>query len=181
MRSIRSIVAVSMALAVVSISSCSVDQTLDMPMCDRGGEILIVAQSVPGAELIPCLEPLPAGWEVDVVRIGEDGTLVRLDSDRAGGDAAILNYTATCDVDGAVSVPSEQKGADAFERIRSLSPGFVGDRYFTFDGGCVWWQFEFDEGATAALSVELGNSLQLVTRVEFNEIMRDNFIDEDLE
>lgn len=167
-------------VALVVLSACSVDRSLAAPDCFTGESGLIVAQSVPGAEHVPCLESLPTGWDVDSVTIDQDGTVVRLDSDRAGTEAAVLHYTRNCDVRHAVSVPSDQDGADAFEYIEQLSPSFRGERYYTFEGGCVWWRFEFDEGTSAALSIELGNSLMFVSRSDLNQSIRENFIDEEL-
>lgn len=167
------------ALALVGLS-CSVDRALPPPSCLSGDSGLIVAQSVPGAELVPCLGELPAGWSVDAVDITESGTHIRFDSDRAGESAARLHYENSCDPGPAVAIPVGPEGTDAFESIERLQPGFKGSRYFTFRGGCVWWEFDFDDGVSAALSVDLGTSLELVTRVAVNEGIRESFIDEEL-
>jgi hypothetical protein len=160
--------------------SCSVELTLPPPSCEEAGSGLIVAQSVPEAEFVPCLLELPAGWGVEGVRVDDDGTRVRLDSDRAGEDAAVLYYSEACDPADAVSIPSDQPGADRFEHIERLTPGFRADRYYLFDGGCVRWRFDFDDGAPAGLSVQLGSALVLVSRDELNEALRESFIDEEL-
>lgn len=179
----RSLVLRRLALLVAVgalATSCSVELTLPPPRCLEGGSGLIVAQSVPDAELIPCFLRLPAGWEIDGVRVGDDGSRVRLDSDRAGDDAAVLHYTRSCDPGDAVSIPSDQAGAERFEHIERLTPGFRADRYYFFDGGCVRWRFDFDDGAPAGLSVELDRSLVLVSRDVVNEGVRETFIDEEL-
>ncbi|MEO1059889.1 MAG: hypothetical protein AAFZ07_00620 [Actinomycetota bacterium] len=170
----------ALAVAVLAGASCSVEQTLPPPHCDREGSGLIVAQSVPDAELVPCVRRLPAGWEVDGVRIDDGGTRVRFDSDRAGDDAAVLHFTRSCELGDAVAIPSDQPGADRLEDIERLTPGFRADRYYTFDGGCVRWRFDFDDGAPAGLAVELGGALLLLSRDDVNEILRETFIDEEL-
>lgn len=162
------------------VTSCSVEQTLPPPRCEDEGSGLIVAQSVPDAELVPCLLDLPAGWEIDGVRIDDDGTRVRLDSDRAGDDAAVLHYTSSCDRGAAVAIPTDQVGAERYEHIERLTPGFRADRYYVFGGGCVRWRFDFDDGAQAGLSVQLDPSLVLVRRDDINEAIREIFVDEDL-
>lgn len=167
-------------MAMLAVSACAVDQALPPPSCLSGASWMIVAQSVPGAEQVPCLDILPRGWDIERVTIGQDGTVISLDSDRAGGAAAELHYAATCQAQRGVSVPSDQDGAEAFEFIEQLSPSFRGERYYTFAGGCVWWRFDFDEGTSAALSIELGNSLSLVSRRELNETIAETFIDEEL-
>lgn len=169
-------------LGVVSLiaAGCSVEQLLPPPDCVQGDSSLIVAQSVPGAELVPCLDGVPDGWNVASVIINENGTDILFDSDRAGEDAAHLRYKRSCDLGDAVLVPNDQAGAQTFEYIERLEPGFRGSRYFTFDGGCVWWEFDFDNDASATLSVELRNTLVFFTRDQVNQNIRDSFIDEEL-
>lgn len=168
------------ALASLLTAACSVEEALPVPDCQRGESAFIVAQSVPTADLVPCLNPLPVGWEIDAVNIDQDGTAIRLDSDRAGLRAAGLHYVETCDLGEAVSVPSDQEGAETFEYIEQIEPGFRAERYYVFGGGCVWWDFEFESGASATLSIELQDRLVLTSRDDLNDNIRENFIDEEL-
>jgi len=162
------------------ITACSIEDALPAPDCIDGNTVNLGAQSVPTAELVPCFDPLPDGWTVDNVRIDQDGTEVRFDSDRAGDDAAIFHYTEACDIGDAVGAPSEQEGADRFEYIERVDPGFRAQRYYVFPGGCIRWEFDFGEDATAALSIELGDRLRTVTRDALNERIRESFLDERL-
>jgi hypothetical protein len=164
----------------LSASACSIESTQPPPSCLEGKTAPIAAQSVPTAELIPCFDPLPAGWEVDNVRIDQAGTVIRFESDRAGGNAAIFHFTASCEVGEAVSAPSEVDGADRFEYIEEVDPAFRARRYYVFEGGCMWWEFDFDDDASAALSIELGDRLQAITRDAYNDALRESFIDEQL-
>lgn len=170
----------SVVLLGSAAGACSVENTQPMPSCQTDGTANIGAQSVPTATLIPCLDPLPAGWEADHVRIDQDGMVVRFDSDRAGDDAAIFHFTETCDIGDAVSSPSEQEGAERFEHVDRIEPAFRAQRYYVFEGGCIWWEFDFDADATAALAIDLGDRLQTITRDALNEIVRDSFIDVEL-
>ena len=169
-----------MAALALAASACSVEDVMEAPDCESGGSYIIVAQSVPTADLVPCFNTLPAGWEITNVRIDQSGTAIRLDSDRAGSGAAQLRYVDDCDREGAVSVPSDQEGANRYELIESVEPDFRARRYYTFVGGCVEWDFDFSADASAALSIELGDALILLTRTEINDIIRENLIDEEL-
>lgn len=160
--------------------ACSIERALPPPWCVGGGSELIVAQSVPTAELVPCLGPLPHGWEVDTVRVDQDGSIVRLDSDRAGTEAARLVFSRQCDITDAVVVPSDQSGVPAYEAIERIRPGFLGERIYLFDGGCVRWEFEFAPDVSATLAIDLQARLTLVPRSEINRSIRENFIDEEL-
>ncbi|MGI9594615.1 MAG: hypothetical protein ACR2QK_00565 [Acidimicrobiales bacterium] len=160
--------------------ACSVEETMPISDCRSGGSAFIVAQSVSTAELIPCFDPLPDGWEVDTVQINQDGTVMKLDSDRAGLGSAQLHFTEICDPGEAVPVPSEQEGAEAFEFVEQLTPGFRAERYYLFPGGCVRWEFDFATGVSATHSVELQERLTLFTRQFLNASMAENFIAEEL-
>ena len=171
------------ALAVSTLlatTACSVQDATPLPYCESEGSGLIAAQSVPSAELLPCFNSLPAGWDVDTVAIDQDRTQVVLDSDRAGMGAARLRFEDGCDLGEAVEVPSNQEGADQFELIEQVEPRFRAQRYYVFPGGCVWWDFDFDDDASAALSIELGDQLSLISRELINENIREKFIDEEL-
>ena len=151
-----------------------------VPYCEREGSGLIATQSVPSAELVPCFNSIPAGWEVDTVTIDQDGTQVILDSDRAGVGAARLRFEDECDLGEAVEVPSDQEAAHQFEFVEQVVPRFRAQRYYVFTGGCAWWDFDFDDDASAALSIELGSQVSLITRELVNENVRQSFIDEDV-
>lgn len=172
------VVVIGACLAVMA--ACSLEETLPAPDCVEGGSGLIVAQSVPTGGLVPCFDQLPAGWEFSTVMIDDEGTEVHLESDRAGGEAASLQYRTSCDPGEAVSVPSDQEGADAYEYIEQIEPSFRAERFYLFPGGCVRWRFHFNPEASAALSVELQNSLTLLSRDFLNDSFRETFVDEDL-
>lgn len=175
----RPLLALITAMVLLAVS-CSLEEVLPHPDCLRGESGLIVAQSVPGAELVPCLGPLPDGWSVAAVQIDQDGSRVELDSDRAGSGAAQLHYDGRCELGEAVPVPTDQSGASTYEYIERIQSGFRADRFYVFDGGCVRWVFDFDAEASATLSIELQNALTLVPRSVLNENIRETFIDEEL-
>lgn len=176
----RSCVLLAIVALAPVVGACAVEQALPTPSCTDGGSVLIAAQSVPTASQIVCLDRLPDGWEVGSVSVNQDGTIVRLDSDRAGDDAATLRLQADCDVSDAVSMPSELTAAARYDQIDRLEPGFRASRYYVFPGGCVSWTFDFDDGASATESVAIGDALTLVSRRSFNDSFRDTFVDEDI-
>jgi hypothetical protein len=161
-------------------SACSVEETMPYPDCDRGDSGLIAAQSVPTAELAPCFRGLPNGWDAASVEIDQTGTVIRFDSDRAGSDSAIMRYARACDVGDAVSVPSNELAADRFDFIDQIRPRFKGWSYYVFTGGCLWWEFDFDEGVPVALSIDLTSHFQFISRDVLNQNVADSFIDEEL-
>ena len=173
--------ALAVAVALVAVG-CALDEAMPLSDCETGGSALLAAQSVPTAEYIPCLTQLPTGWESQSVRVDEDGMVTTLDSDRAGTSAARLHYAETCDIGDAVPMPSylSFQGARRYDRVERLDPGFTEQRYYVFDGGCVWWEFDFNKGVSATLAVELGDRLVLVSRAELEEDVSRSFMEVDL-
>lgn len=177
----RLLLGLCLAVASVGIAaSCSVEGTLPVPSCVQGDTAILVAQSVPTASQVPCFDSLPDGWEVASVRIDRGGTVIRLDSDRAGSSAAIFHYTESCSTGAAVDAPSEYDGAEQYELVERVVPALRGRRFHVFPGGCMWWEFDFDAGTPSALSIDLGNRLQMIPREELNRSIRDSFLDEEV-
>lgn len=169
-----------LAVLLLVAAACSVEDVMEAPMCEGSSSVVIVAQSVPTAEQVPCFEPLPAGWEFSTVRIDQGGTAIEFDSDRAGSGAAQFRYVEACDRGDAVAVPSDQEEARRYEMITEVEPSFQAQRYYAFAGGCIHWDFDFSADAAAALSIELGDTLVLISRADLNDSFRETFVDEDL-
>ena len=167
-------------LVAVGFTGCSVEQTLPPPHCEQSGSGLIVAQSVPTASQLPCLTDLPAGWSFATVRINEHHSTITMDSDRAGEGAAVLRFEDSCDVSGAASVPSELPPAERYDAIEQVRPSFRAERFYVFEGGCVFWTFDFDKGVSATESVAIGDGLALVSRAELQQSVSESFLDEEI-
>ena len=167
-------------IALLALAGCSVEAHISHPACEGGGSWVIVAQSVPTASQVPCLDPIPRGWDIDGVKIDQNGTVITFGSDRAGTVAARMRFTESCAVGDAVQTPSDDPGIERFEDVMQVANGFRASRYYRFDGGCVSWEFEFDAGAPSALSIELANSMQFRGRADLQRLLADSFLDEEL-
>ena len=118
------------------------------PRCGTGHSMILSAQAVPSAAMLPCIAALPSGWSIGGAGISSGKASLRLDSDRAGSGAITVTLTATCDTSGAQQIPSDQPGMRRFEHPLSLAPQFSDLRFYTFPGGCVTYQFRFAPGAS---------------------------------
>ncbi|SEL31543.1 hypothetical protein SAMN04515665_11121 [Blastococcus sp. DSM 46786] len=111
--------------------------------CERGDEghpangVVLMAQSVPSAGWVPCLEAMPLGWDLAGLEADETSARFWLDSDRDGVRALEVALTASCDTTAATEIPSEREGMRRWERVGQVSPRYVGTRYYVFAGGCV--------------------------------------------
>src|SRR5918993_1997201 len=97
----------------------------------------LMAQSVPSASLVPCLQLVPVDWTVAEVAVNNGRSVITLDHDRGGRAAMVVRLTASCDLAGATEVPSEQPGARRYLRVDPNSTEFSATRAYTFPGGCV--------------------------------------------
>ena len=136
------------------------------PECGTGHAMILAAQAVPSAALLPCIAALPSGWSAP----GTDAEIASgqasfwLNSGQAGVQAVTITLTATCDTSGAQQIPSDQAGTRRFERPLSLAPQFSDIRYYTFPGGCATYQFLFAPGASPVLAAAVDSALSFTPR-----------------
>jgi hypothetical protein len=76
------LVLVLSAMTVAGIFTPQDQGTSGQPMCGTDDVLVLAAQAVPTADAVPCLENLPAGWEVAGLRVRNGDVRVTLE---AGG------------------------------------------------------------------------------------------------
>jgi hypothetical protein len=120
----------------------------------------LMAQSVPSASLLPCLQVLPVGWSVAEVAVNNGRSVITLNHDRAGTAAMRVEFTAAaaCDLTGAREVSSEQRGAHRYV----LADG--AGRAYRFPGGCVTQRFNAAAPSAPRMSDTASTEIGFVTR-----------------
>lgn len=141
------------------------------PTCSDDRALVLMAQSVPSAALIPCVRSLPTGWSIGSLTVRDGTTHFTLDSDRAGEDAVEVLLEAGCNAAGATRIPSDEAGTTRFERIEQVFGAFRGRRYYLYPGGCTTYDFRFDEPSRAMLN-EVSLSLTFVSRATVDAGLR---------
>ena len=169
-RPIRPILLV--ALVAITAGCALTPDSTDTPWCDDFSVLMLEAQSVPSAQLLPCLDLMPKGWSPGTTHIDERGTTFTLDSTSAGKDAARIRLDEGCTTDGYVQVPSDEPDTERFELVTSISGGYTGSRAYRFAGGCASIDFVFADGASASLVNEVSLALGFVPREGVNEAIR---------
>ena len=163
------LVAVTLCAAAL-VSSCGIEERARPDCEDRYVDTLVVmAQSVPSAELVPCLDALPAGWSFVETESDQDGSEMVLDSDRGGMRALVVTLHERCDHRGADQVPSDEPGTRRYERIRALAPSYSSVRYYEFEGGCVVYDFDLGADRVSSLVNEASLMLGFVSRDELHD------------
>ena len=148
------------------------DIGVDPPLCGTGNSMILAAQAVPSAALVPCVAALPSGWQVGGADIATGHSRFWLDSDQAGARAVTITLSAACDVAGARPVPSDQPGARRFERQLSQRPRFTALRFYVFPGGCVTYQFSFVPGASPLLAIPVNGAVGFLPRATLADHIR---------
>jgi tRNA A-37 threonylcarbamoyl transferase component Bud32/membrane-associated phospholipid phosphatase len=146
-----------------------------IPSCGTSNTMILMAQAVPEATFVPCLDSLPAGWDLGGVFIREGEGSFWLHSDLAGSRAveATLRPEGECSIDGATEVPSDEVGTRRYERPEALPPGLRTTRTYVFEGGCVTYEFDFDDDAPTDLLFDADRALAFQPRAELVERVDD--------
>jgi hypothetical protein len=142
------------------------------PQCGTDHSIILAAQAVPSAAMVPCVASFPSGWRVGGADIGSGHARFWLDSDQAGTRAVTISLSATCDVSGARQIPSDQPGTRRFERPLSLSPHFADLRFYRFRGGCATYHFRFAPGMSPALAIPVDGAVSFMPRTKLVDYVR---------
>jgi tRNA A-37 threonylcarbamoyl transferase component Bud32 len=131
----------------------------------------LMAQSVPSASLIPCLQLVPVDWTVAEVAVNNGRSVITLDHDRGGRAAMVVRLTASCDLAGATEVTSEQRGARRYLRVDRNSTEFSATRAYTFQGGCVTQRFRAAGPSASRLSDTASTEFGFISRDELRQAL----------
>ena len=131
--------------------------------CGHLEPLWLMAQSVPSASLVPCVQLLPVGWSVAEVAVNNGRSVITLNHDRAGRAAMVVELTASasCDLAGASEVTSEQPGARRYYRTDA---GSSETRLYVFPGGCVTQRFRAAAPSAGRMSDTAASELGFIAR-----------------
>lgn len=145
------------------------------PGCGEAGRLAVVAQSVPSASYLPCLNGLPEGWRVTRFDVARGHTRMSLLSDRASGRAVRVELAGGCEVGMATPGTPRAAGVRSYTVLRSITGRYAGTLYDVFPGGCVSYRFDFDRGPHIALMEQLDGAVGLGPRRELRLALHDQF------
>jgi hypothetical protein len=172
-RRTRRLGALALSSAVlIPLAGCS---SAAMPTCEAKVDVIVlVAQSVPSATELPCVAQLPAGWSYSGQEIRSGSTRFWLNSNIAGPRVVEVQLTPSCDVAGAVPVPStaaDEEGLRRFDKPEAVRPLRL-TRYYRFAGGCIIYRYTFNAGAPASLQFEADEALSFLPRSDVVDAVR---------
>ena len=132
--------------------------------------VVLMAQSVPSATLLPCINALPVGWTFSRLDANDHRARFWLSSDRGGERVVSVAVDRVCDLGSATETVSDQAGTRRFERLDPARPANHGDRYYVYAGGCT--TYHFDIHGTAGASAVL-DGLGFVSRDTLRKYVHD--------
>jgi len=142
-----------------------------VPACRYQGRqgtalVILMAQAVPTASQLPCVELLPAGWSVRDIFVRNGRVRFTLDSDRVGTNAVRVVLERFCTFGRVTRVPSDHPGTRRYQEVISIDPGrrYQGAIYYLFRGGCVTYRLDFRSDEQARPLVEVSLALGFVSR-----------------
>jgi hypothetical protein len=138
--------------------------TSDVGCSDREA-LWLMAQAVPSASLVPCVQLAPAGWSLSDVKVGDGNASIVFDVERPYQQAAVtVQLAPSCDLTGAAEISSEQPGAKRYIRIDRGSAPFPVTRSYVFQGGCITERFVAVTTSPERMASEASSSLGFATR-----------------
>jgi hypothetical protein len=175
-----------LALACLLLAGCVRPGGADFaqarePACRYQGRqgtalVVLMAQAVPTASQLPCVELLPAGWSVSDIFVRNGRVRFSLDSDRVGMHAVQVVLERFCSIGPDVTrVPSDHPATRSYQEVISIDPGrrYQGAVYYLFTGGCVTYRLDFRSDEQARPLGEVLAALGFVTRDALRETVAD--------
>jgi hypothetical protein len=148
--------------------------------CSEPGSLVLLAQTVPTATLIPCVQTYPPGWVIESVPVVRSGSgSFALSSDLAGQNAVSVSLTPACDTSGAI--PQEDFGELGTEHwfqylhTPGAAQGIALLQYYRFSGGCVTYRYAFQAGTPGAVVDEMNSVLTFARRSDVAAFVDEEF------
>jgi tRNA A-37 threonylcarbamoyl transferase component Bud32 len=139
--------------------------------CARLEPLWLMAQSVPSASLVPCVESRLPGWTVTNVAVNDGRSVITLGHDRAGAPAVVMRMAAACDPAGAAETPAPEPGVRRFARVEHLAGAFSATWYDQFPGGCVTYRLHSTTDPTGQFANEAPQVLGFTTREQLRQAL----------
>ncbi len=123
-------------LAVTAVAlgatACTAHENAE-PGCRSDSPTILMAESVPAASLIPCVEALPVGWTYHTFEANDTGSTFSLEQPDRGGLLEVQLLSA-CEATGASKPIPGFPSAQQYRSVESAGARIVWTS--TFPGGC---------------------------------------------
>lgn len=155
-----------------ALGACA-PSTDDVPACEAGHRLALVAQTVPDAAYVPCIDRLAEGWSTQRFEASAGRTRFVLVPDRAGSRSVRVTFQPACEAGAGVPTTPRADGVRTSIELRSISPRYAGTLSDAFPGGCVTYAFDFPRGPHIGLMADLDATVGLFSRRQLRLELRD--------
>jgi hypothetical protein len=151
-------------LALVPLLACGAPENAQ-PSCRSEPPTILMAESVPGAALIPCVRAVPAGWTYDTFEAND--TTATFSLHETDGDGVLLvQLRPSCDAAGS---PERVAGFPDAQRYRSVeSDGAHSVWTTTFPGGCTSVDLTFPAAPATSDVARVERTISFIPRTELH-------------
>lgn len=144
----------------------------DVPACADTRRVTILAQAVPNAAYLPCVDHLTDGWQAGDFVAERGRAHFDMQPEGAGNRTVRVVFQSTCNAGEAVPTTARADGVRTSIALRSIAPRYAGTLIDVFPGGCVTYRFDFARGPHIALMEELQASVGLLSRQQLRVDLR---------
>jgi len=167
-RARAAVLAAAVVTTILGTAGCGPQEAaqFEQPECRAdNATMVLMAQAIPTATLLPCIRGLPTGWTFNSLDIHNGKASFWLDNDRAGIKALGVSLQRTC-VPRGTPAPSDKPGSQLYVKIDSLNPRFAGTRFYRFPQECLIYEFTFPAEDRSFFTTDATNAIGFVTRAQ---------------
>jgi hypothetical protein len=135
--------------------------------------VVLIAQAIPTASLVPCVDAYPSGWSFGTFDVKTGEAVVTFDSDRAGMAALKVTLLPACRPAGTRMQPDEVGAMTLQQQNIAFVPRYRATRFYTFPGGCMMYAFDFPSRAAATLTTDATVMIHLISRTTIDKQLED--------
>lgn len=179
----RAALAVALALTLggcgdVYIGSDKPESVLGALQCTTGkrlisGALVLIAQSVPSASAIPCLDHAPPDWIMQEFDVSDRRGRVVLGYEPQQDQRLTVDVVPLCDPAGGTEVPSGVAGVRRFDRAVRSGSSVADQRYYVYPDACTILRFQLSGAVSGPLAADIGEAFSFVTRDEIDRRVRE--------
>jgi hypothetical protein len=136
------------------------------------GMLVLIAQSVPPAQWVPCLSGEPGRWTMSQLEVRDGGATIGFGYQFGGPDRATIEMRPSCDTHGAKEVSSQHAGTRRYNRDLVRGGRYANEIYFLYQGACTVLRFDLAATGAELRGAEFAGSLGFVARAELDRQIR---------
>jgi hypothetical protein len=155
---------VTLGLVLPWLVGCEAIRANSRPLCGDLHPMVLSAEAVPTAPMVPCVRVLPAGWHFAGFVAGSGRVTFWLRSDLAGKRALEVSLAPSCATGGARRIGSDERGTTRFETTRKAGSVEETEWMYRIGRSCTTYRFLLPSGQADRLRRQIESGLTFEAR-----------------